>query len=84
MKAQRKLRPLEVKTVYVIGIAEWLYEYASLRDAAACVQQLSKLIEKEGARLDYIEVRVEFSTGESERCAFKEEERVFDWLERFE
>ncbi|MEL7275562.1 MAG: hypothetical protein AAGK98_03755 [Pseudomonadota bacterium] len=68
----------------MIGVGMWKYEYTSVEDAAAAVHDIDRRVREEGVRLDYIEVLVEFAGGESERCAFKEKERVFSWLRRFE
>jgi hypothetical protein len=84
MNTHTELAPLKVRRVMVIGVAQWKYEYASLAEAAECVQTLAERIAAEGTRLDFIEVMVEFATGESERCAFKEPERVYAWMKRFE
>ena len=79
-----KVENLTVAKVYVIGVARWKYEYSTIDDAIACIHRLSKEIEEQKAHLDMFEVMVEFTSGESERCAYREEVRVAKWLRRFE
>ncbi|NQY59631.1 hypothetical protein [Cognatishimia sp.] len=80
---QGDLEPLIVRKVFVIGFAKWLYEFTSLDDAVACIYELERQMKSEGTELNFIEARVEFITGESERCAFIDRERVYAWLDRF-
>lgn len=49
----------------------------------AYIHELERQIKTTGTKLDCIEVGVEFFTGESERCAFNDKERVYAWFERF-
>lgn len=77
-------QPLAVSKVFVIGVARWKYEYDSVEQAIACVHQLAVEIAESQASLDMFEVMVEFASGESERCAYRDESRVKNWLERFQ
>lgn len=84
MQAPADLTPLNISRIFVLGIGQWKYEYMTVADAAAGVQDLDRKIHEEGVRLDFIEVLIEFASGESERCSFKDKQRVFAWLDRFE
>lgn len=79
-----EIEPLAVAKVYVIGVARWKYECDSVEQAIACVHQLAAEIARSEASLDMFEVMVEFTTGESERCAYRNKSRVKTWLKRFQ
>ena len=78
------LPPLKIKKVFVIGIAKWKFDFTTLEDAAACiVGELERTMQEQDASLELIEVMLEFTSGESERCAYKDKRRVFEWMGRF-
>ena len=72
-----------IEKVFVIGIGQWRHEYTSIPDAIACIHGLSQRIAEAGPRLDFIEIMVEFETGESERCKYRTEAQAVAWLQRF-
>ncbi|GIT90174.1 hypothetical protein JANAI62_03430 [Jannaschia pagri] len=73
-----------VKSVSVIGIGQWKYEYKNIPDAIAGVHGLYDDVLAGHPRMDFIEVMVEFTGGAFERCCYETEERVIWWLSRFE
>lgn len=72
-----------IEKVFVIGIGQWKHEYTSVSDAIACIHGLNQRIKEAGPRLDFIEIMVEFETGESERCRYRTEAQAVAWLQRF-
>lgn len=77
------MKPLTLNKIFVIGLYLWKYEYDTVDDAIAGVWAIADETGENSVPLDKIEVMVEFTTGEFERCAYADKGRVVHWLERF-
>lgn len=78
------LPALEVQTVSIIAAYGWRQRFESLVEAIEYVDTITDLVEDPSAPLDKIQVLVEFTTGESERCAYKDKVRTLAWMARFQ
>ena len=79
----RCVKPLKLNKIFAIGLYRWKYEFNTIDDAIAGVWAIANDTDEQTVPLDKIEVMVEFTTGEFERCAYADKGRVVRWLERF-
>ena len=80
---QSLLSPLTVSSVAVIASYRWKEQFSALEEAIKYVAAISELVGDDSTPLDQIQVMVEFTSGESERCAYASKERTIQWMSRF-
>lgn len=84
MSHEPLLPPLEIAAVKVLAAYAWLERFTSVAEAIEHIAVISDQVDDPTTPLDRIEIMIEFTSGDNERCAYKEKARAIQWLRRFE